>query len=451
MSVGRIMAIAAVVAFFVYLIWTWDLSDPTIDWQDTPETIGKTGRLSLRLEDPGKGLRQVMVAVEQAGQRQVLLDESYAGSGWPWQDRTPQRSVAVSLETAQMPMLAEGPFRVQVRAVDQPNLWLFSRSTEDTRELTLDQTPPTLAVLSSQHNIRQGGSDLIVYRSEAGVAASGGMVGENGFRGYPLTGAPEGTFAVIVGMAYDQPPDTRIAVWAEDQAGNRSERNVPYEVLAGRFRKRRIDISDSFIDSVAPEILARSDEVQGGSSKLETFLAINARLREINHEFIRELSERSAGRLLWNEPFRQLSNSQVEALFADQRTYYYDGKAVDEQTHQGFDLASTAQSPVEAANAGKVLWADYLGIYGNCVILDHGLGLLSLYGHLSSIDVAAGDDVQRGQSLGRTGRTGLAGGDHLHFSTIAQGVQVNPLEWWDEKWLENHVFNRLEAARTAPE
>ena len=116
----------------------------------------------------------------------------------------------------------------------------------------------------------------------------------------------------------------------------------------------------------------------------------------------------------------QLGNSQVEASFADHRTYLYSGKEVDQQVHLGFDLAVTAGVPVAAANAGKVLHAAWLGIYGNCVIVDHGMGVASLYGHLSSIDVKVGDTVTKGQALGRSGMTGLAGGDHLHFTMLVE-------------------------------
>ncbi len=151
MTVGKWMAVLTVVLFLGYLVWTWDSSEPRIDWADTPEIIGKSGRLTVHLADTGKGLRRIEVAVTQAGQRQELLRETYTGSGWPWQDRTPRRSVAVTLESAQMPMLREGMFQLEVTATDQPNLWLFSRTARATREVTLDLTPPRLALLSGQH------------------------------------------------------------------------------------------------------------------------------------------------------------------------------------------------------------------------------------------------------------------------------------------------------------
>jgi murein DD-endopeptidase MepM/ murein hydrolase activator NlpD len=129
--------------------------------------------------------------------------------------------------------------------------------------------------------------------------------------------------------------------------------------------------------------------------------------------------------------------------FADRRTYLYQGQAIDQQTHLGFDLASVVRAPIEATQNGIVVLAENLGIYGNTVILDHGLGVFSLYGHLSSIAVQAGQRVKRAAPLGQSGETGLAGGDHLHFSIMVQGVHVDPREWWDGKWVREHVTSEL--------
>jgi murein DD-endopeptidase MepM/ murein hydrolase activator NlpD len=131
------------------------------------------------------------------------------------------------------------------------------------------------------------------------------------------------------------------------------------------------------------------------------------------------------------------------AQFADHRTYYYKGNKVDEKDHLGVDLASLANSPVPAANHGRVLFAGELGIYGKAVVLDHGQGLTSLYGHLSSIRVSKGQDVQKGDILGATGSTGLAGGDHLHFSILVNGVFVNPIEWWDGHWIRDNIQKKM--------
>ncbi|MBI4465247.1 MAG: M23 family metallopeptidase, partial [Acidobacteria bacterium] len=145
--------------------------------------------------------------------------------------------------------------------------------------------------------------------------------------------------------------------------------------------------------------------------------------------------------------FLQLSNTAVESQFADYRTYIYQGKKVDEQVHLGFDLASVQHAPVLAANSGRVVLAEYLGIFGNTIILDHGFGLQSLSAHLNSFQVKPGDQVSKGQVIGETGTTGLAGGDHLHFTLLLAGVEVNPIEWWDPLWVQKHILERLAAVK----
>jgi murein DD-endopeptidase MepM/ murein hydrolase activator NlpD len=149
---------------------------------------------------------------------------------------------------------------------------------------------------------------------------------------------------------------------------------------------------------------------------------------------------------MFTDAFQQLGNSQVEARFADTRTYFYKGKPVDKQVHLGFDLAVTANVPLAAAQRGVVVHASDLGIYGNCVVIDHGMGVQSLYGHLSSIGVKVGDTVEKGQQIGRSGMTGLAGGDHLHFTMLVGGQQVSPVDWWSAQWMQDRVRRKILAA-----
>jgi murein DD-endopeptidase MepM/ murein hydrolase activator NlpD len=146
---------------------------------------------------------------------------------------------------------------------------------------------------------------------------------------------------------------------------------------------------------------------------------------------------------LWSGRFLRQPNASREAQFGTHRKYVYQGEVIDEQTHLGVDLASTARAEVPAANAGRVVFADWLGIYGQVVIIDHGLGLQSLYAHLSQMGVQTGDTVEKGQIIGRTGVTGLAGGDHLHFGMLVSGLPVNPREWWDESWITNNILPKL--------
>jgi murein DD-endopeptidase MepM/ murein hydrolase activator NlpD len=178
-------------------------------------------------------------------------------------------------------------------------------------------------------------------------------------------------------------------------------------------------------------------------------LQANREQRVHDLQILGECGRKTSPTPLWSGSFLRLPNSAPRASFAQLRSYYYQGKQVDQQTHLGVDLAALAHTPVPAANDGTVVYADDLGIYGQCVIIDHGLGLQSLYGHLSRIDVKVGDRMHKGQILGHTGDTGLAGGDHLHFGTVISGEQVNPIEWWDPSWIENNVSSKLTAAKAA--
>lgn len=143
----------------------------------------------------------------------------------------------------------------------------------------------------------------------------------------------------------------------------------------------------------------------------------------------------------------RLPKSARKAGFADRREYLYGGRVVDHQIHQGIDLASLEQSPIPASNSGRTIMAERVGIYGNTVILDHGFGLFSMYAHLSRMDTKPGQEVKKGAVIGRTGTSGLAGGDHLHFGMLIHRTFVNPIEWWDASWIQNNITSKLNAVR----
>ena len=229
---------------------------------------------------------------------------------------------------------------------------------------------------------------------------------------------------------------------ATDKAGNTREMRLVYQLKNVRYRKSTIAVSDSFIQNKVAPLLNDVSARQGGAK--EIFIRVNRELRKENEDKIAAITKKSAPSVLWKGAFSQLSNSKVEANFADARTYTYQKEAIDKAYHLGYDLSVTRHYPVEAANSGTVAFTGDLGIYGNTVILDHGLGLFTLYGHLSSIDVKAGDAVKQRQAIGKTGETGLASGDHLHFGVYLYGVAVLPVEWWDRKWIDDNIQPKLD-------
>jgi murein DD-endopeptidase MepM/ murein hydrolase activator NlpD len=236
-------------------------------------------------------------------------------------------------------------------------------------------------------------------------------------------------------------------VFAKDPAGNETLTPLDHKVFPKAYVKSRIEVDDKFLGRVVPAIAANApDEKIPTDNLVNGFLKINGDLRKKNNQYLMDLASKSAPEMMFKDAFQQLGNSQVEARFADTRTYIYRGKDIDQQVHLGFDLAKTANVSLVASQRGRVVHAADLGIYGNCVVIDHGLGIQSLYGHLSSIHVKSGDMVEKGQEIGRSGMTGLAGGDHLHYTMLVSGQQVTPVDWWSPQWFQDRVLRKIEAA-----
>jgi murein DD-endopeptidase MepM/ murein hydrolase activator NlpD len=328
-------------------------------------------------------------------------------------------------------------------------------SSAAARDVQVRLERPQIAVLSTKHYINLGGSEMVVYRATPADVESGVRVGDYAYPGYAASGAkldginitdPAVKIAFIA-LRYDQDVNTPMYAYAKDEAGNSARADFDHLSFPKPFKKSRIPLDDKFLDRVVPAILETTNEVNPQGTTLEKFLVINGELRRKNAEKIASYARQSSPEILWGGVvFHPFTNTAVEAAFADQRTYTYEGKDVDRQTHLGFDLARVVNSPIVAANRGKVVHASPLGIYGNCVIIDHGMGVQSLYGHLSSISVKVGDMVEKEQEIGKSGMTGLAGGDHLHFTQLVNGQMVNPVEWWDAHWIEDRIVRKLREA-----
>jgi hypothetical protein len=431
---------------------------PVIEIHQPTRLIGLTARFEASIDATDGVLTDITAVIEQGGVTVPLFSLSASGpdDAQITQETDTRIRVSRSLTRETYPDLAPGPATIVVHATRSVLFGLRERDSTTRLDVETRFEPPRLAALSSLHYVNHGGAELIVYRVTPGDAESGVRVGDRFFPGYPasaagVTGADETMRVALFALLYDQELDTPIRLFAKDEAGNEAEVEFDHRIFPQRFRRSRISVDDRFLEAVVPDIVARSEEFRTlplppDAGPLERYLAINGGLRRLNAERIMALSSDTADERLWTDPFRQLGNSQVESGFADHRTYLYDGREVDQQIHLGFDLSATANVPILASNTGRVIWADYLGIYGNCVIVDHGMGLQSLYAHLSSISVRTGDTVAMDDELGRSGTTGLAGGDHLHFAILLHGWPITPMEWWDPHWIEDRITRKVRAA-----
>jgi hypothetical protein len=448
------LVVAAAIAGCVAWFWAGRAEGPTIALAKPERFIGPASTIELRVESPDGQFSRVDVTLEQNGQTFPLyaLDQRVEAPATASQDPANQMFVMRGIERDVVRKLKTGPARITVHAARPVLYGLRQAESTETRDVQVRLDPPRVAVLSTFHFVNHGGSEFAVYRATPEDVESGVRVGNVEYPGYPAKGAGIATSDAALRVAFfallpDQAVDTPIQVFARDPAGSQAVTPLDHRVFPKPYGKSRIEIDDRFIGRVVPAIASNSpaeniptDDVLAG------FLKINGELRRKNNQYVADLAKKSSPEMMFMDAFQQLGNSQVEAKFADARTYIYKGKEVDQQVHLGFDLAVTARAPIVAAQRGVVVHADDLGIYGNCVIIDHGLGVQSLYGHLSSIDVKVGQQVDKAQPIGRSGMTGLAGGDHLHFTMLVGGQQVTPVDWWSAQWMQDRVLRKIAAA-----
>ena len=435
------------------------LSGPSIDIASPTAFVGRATPLDVVVNAPESTVSSINVAFEQNGASTPLVSHTIdQADPHVTADGSGRARVTHLVGRDSVQGLASGPARLVVTASRPVLFGLRTVETTRTQDLTVRLEPPTASVVSTHHYVNQGGSEMVVYRVSPDDVESGVRVDGVEYPGYPATGVrAEGVtitdpalrvafFAVL----HDQPVTAPIRLYARDPAGN--EALVPFEtrVFTKPFKESRINLDDPFIERVVPAILAGTDEIAPEGTTIDKYVAINSDLRKRNADTIAAFADRTAPEMLFQGVvFHPFTNTAVQSAFADRRTYLYQGREVDHQTHLGFDLASFANAAIPAANRGRVLMARELGIYGNCVIIDHGFGVQSLYAHLSSFGVQEGDMVEKGQEIGRTGITGLAGGDHLHFTMLVNGQMVNPIEWWDPKWFEDRIVRKLREAGAA--
>jgi murein DD-endopeptidase MepM/ murein hydrolase activator NlpD len=392
--------------------------------------------------DAKRGIKSLKVVAIQEGREIPLIEASFPFKGLFNQEGVHRVEKELAVDPLKL-NLSQGAAVVRVLVRDYSRRgWGDGNLSQVDYRIIVDTVPPQIRAISRQHYLNTGGTGLVAYGSSPDTADSGVLVNNRFFPGFKVKGtSQEGSYVCFFAVPLHVQPKTTFHLWAKDQAGNQSKKAFSYRIRRKRFRKDKIRISDRFLKQVLPYFDSKGavQEV----TEIDRFLKINKDLRKKNNSEFRRLGSKSRAEALFGGVWLRLKNSATMARFGDQRTYYYKGKRIDEAVHLGVDLASLANAKVPAANHGQVIFSDRMGIYGFTVVLDHGQGLGSVYSHLSKCVVRAGQMVKKGEVIGSTGRTGLAGGDHLHFGIMVSGVFVNPVEWWDSHWIQDNVDRKL--------
>jgi murein DD-endopeptidase MepM/ murein hydrolase activator NlpD len=410
-------------------VWLWlvkfESEKPAVQLLKDTQYI--ESELGFRAEDGKSGLAEIHVEAVQYQEAFSIFQEKY-----------PKKTAFVEKQLPMRPLpsgLKEGEVVLRITARDHS--WNGGNKTVLEKSMAIDVRPPRPAIMGGPHYINQGGSGLIVVAANEEMPVVGLEVDDDFFKGFPVT---ESRQVVYFALRRGADINKTMSLVAEDRAGNRAQLSFRPNVRARSFRQDRINITDGFLAQIVPYFKGNDPSLEG--TDLEIFISMNKEQRKKDADRIRAICKDTESQPLWSGAFLRMSG-KTTASFGDRRTYFYQGREIDRQTHLGIDLASLTQSPVPAANRGKVVFVDAMGIYGNSVMLDHGCGLFSMYAHLSLIDVEAGTVVEKGGILGRTGSSGMAGGDHLHFAMIVQGVFVDPVEWWDPHWIQDNIELKL--------
>jgi hypothetical protein len=441
-----VLLLALAIAFGAWYVFRVGPA-PEVNLVTERPAVGRSQKVTAVFSEPELGLGAVRLELIQGDRTEILAEEVFfPASGIPFVGRvgTAQAVLEATVGTDSMAWLAEGEVVIRASAERASGPLRSAAPVLVERTLPVRLRPPRLEVVSTQHYGRQGGSGVVVYRVGEHVVRSGVRAGQMESPGSLRPGGGSSDRFTFYSLPWNVADSAEVFLFAEDDAGNRAEQPFLDIFKAMPSRTDVIQLSDTFFKRVVPAIASQTPGFDASGSLLDQYLRINGDLRRAELDRVAELSRDSEPTFLWSGAFLQMTNSARAANFAETRMYIYEGREVDQQTHLGLDLASTAHAPVPAPNSGRVVFAGWMSLYGNAVIIDHGYGLLSLCGHMSTVDVAAGDLVTKGDRIGTSGATGLAGGDHLHLEVFVHGQSVDPMEWFDAKWIRDNLATKLE-------
>jgi murein DD-endopeptidase MepM/ murein hydrolase activator NlpD len=341
-------------------------------------------------------------------------------------------------------------FQLNIEVTDNSKWNFFSGNTaKKIVKIKIDRKRPELFVVNNSYKIIKGGVATVIFKAKDENLKDLYIQTNFGKRYFPTPFYKKSYYISLIAWPVEQ-DKFRATIVATDDAGNMSRAPVRLYFKNKKYRVSNIRLKDNFLNGKINDLVEQNSPDLANASKIEKFKYVNETLRKKNEDLIEKMTTKTDTAMISDfkqNKFYPLRNGAAVASFGDHRFYSYGGKRISSAYHLGVDLASIAGAKIKTQNSAKVVYADLNGIYGNNLIMYHGLGLYTLYGHCSNFLVNVGDEVKKGQAIANTGSTGLALGDHLHFGVLVQGVEVRPAEWMDKSWMKTNVFDIIKSAK----
>ncbi len=428
-------------ALYVYFSATFERDAPVVTLQNSNGYWNLKKPLKVKISD-ASGIQSYRIVMHAKDGDKTLQHEQLL---------TPQKELILKVKPPRgLYTMKDKEIKLLVQAEDTSK-WNFLKGNlaRQSFKLKIDKKRPIVSIINNSYKISRGGSALVVFRVEDENINDIYILSNHNkhFKAQPFY--KEGYYIALLAWPVKD-SGFKATVIATDFAGNVAKSYIPLYLKNKEYRFSRITLSDKFLKGKIYELSEEFAETQGVDDKLEQFKIINEDVREKNEKLIHKITSVVSDEMISDFKIKKmypLKNGQVVAYFGDHRKYYYKGKFISEAYHLGLDMASHAMAPIKTKNAGKVVYADFNGLYGNMPILSHGLGLYTLYGHCSNIDVALDEDVLPNSKIATTGKSGYAMGDHLHFGVLVQGVEVRPQEWMDKQWIKLNISDIIKNAK----
>ena len=435
-----ITALIIVGALYVYFAETFERNAPRVSLENNGFWNLKKP-LNITIDDTS-GIKMYRVTLKTSSEEKNLEYEQFI---------TPEKSLSIEVKPPRgTHSMKEKSIQIIVEAQDGSKWNLLNgNTTKKVFELTVDKRKPQLNIVSNSYKISRGGSALVIFKVSDENLEDIYIQSNNNKRFKPQSFYKEGYYISLVAWPVVD-SSFKATIVTKDSAGNVSKSYIPFYLKQKNYKVSRIKLSDKFLKGKIAELAEEFVETEGVTESLEQFKIINEDVRAKNeiliHEITSKVEDAQIDTFNMNKMY-PLKNAQVVATFGDHRKYSYKGSYISESYHLGLDLASNAMADIKPQNSGEVVYNDFNGLYGNMPIIHHGLGLYTLYGHCSSSQVNSGDSVNKNATIAKTGKSGYAMGDHLHFGVLVQGIEVRPQEWMDKQWIKLNINDVIKSAK----